>query len=219
MTSTMTLTFLSLKTGMLAAARLMIRAERARRAAAAARAVEASALSAKRNTGDAADGKPADDRVSVGETVFASNGVIVGYLLLSLLVCGWGLSVLTMLSSDSMQRVLSSAPPPSHPPFPPAPPGPPMSYRYLRPPPPSPSPPQPPSTPTPPGLPPTPLWPVGGSPFHVSGPCRRVGACVTSSNFDVRSVSDFSPPTRTTTRTRARNRSTAIGTMSVARSM
>lgn len=215
----MTLTFLSLKTGMLAAARLMIRAERARRAAAAARAVEASALSAKRNTGDAADGKPADDRVSVGETVFASNGVIVGYLLLSLLVCGWGLSVLTMLSSDSMQRVLSSAPPPSHPPFPPAPPESPMPYRYLRPPPPSPSPPQPPSTPTPPGLPPTPLWPVGGSPFHVSGPCRRVGACVTSSNFDVRSVSDFSPPTRTTTRTRARNRSTAIGTMSVARSM
>lgn len=113
---------------------------------------------------------------------------------------GWGASCLAILTSDDWRRVIAPAPPPAPPPHP---------ARNF-PPPPSPSPPPPllwkqrvfappdgiasPSAwPLPPPMlphsPPPPTWPAGDGPFRVvgGGPCKVIGACVTSSAFDVSS--------------------------------
>ena len=119
-------------------------------------------------------------------------GVVALALLLCLATAVWGGACLGMLGSEAMQLTPAPAPPPR----------PPMSPPVASPPPPSPRPPahyhfghssrilKPPHPPPPPrpdpaaAPPPGPALPPGTSLFRsATGPCKVVGACVTSSNY------------------------------------
>ena len=118
-------------------------------------------------------------------------GVVALALLLCLATAVWGGACLGMLGSEAMQLTPAPAPPPR----------PPMSPPVASPPPPSPRPPAhyhfghsprpippPPPRPDPAAAPPPgpalPALPPGTSLFRsATGPCKVVGACVTSSNY------------------------------------
>ena len=140
-------------------------------------------------------------RTSPGVNADAPKGGGAGVVALALLLClataVWGGACLGMLGSDAMQLTPAPAPPPrppmsapvaSPPPPPPPSPRPPAHYygapaRARLPNPPPPPRPEPPAA-SPPAHPPWPALPPGTSLFgSATGPCKVVGACVTSSNY------------------------------------
>ena len=135
-------------------------------------------------------------RTSPGVNAAAPKGGGAGVVALALLLClataVWGAACLGMLGSDAMQLAPAPAPPPRPPMSPPVasppPPSPrPPAHYYghssRRPTPPPPPRPEPPAA-HPPAPPPGPALPPGTSLFgRATGPCKVVGACITSSNY------------------------------------